>query len=70
MVRGVKGERIVLTVRDRLEKALKYELVLFQFYQDLANRLSDTELGQACQQMAARAEEHARLIKRWLVCPT
>ncbi len=56
-------------IKDRLEKALKTEQALFRVYQDLANRLSDTELGQACQQMASRAEENIRLINRWLICP-
>jgi len=52
------------SLKDQLEKALKYEQALFRLYQELASRLGQTELGQTCQLLASGAEDHITQIRR------
>ncbi|MDH7578649.1 MAG: hypothetical protein QHH75_12745 [Bacillota bacterium] len=55
------------TLKKQLEKALQYELILSHLYQELANKLSHTELGEACKMLANTAQDHISQIRRWLV---
>lgn len=55
------------TLKEQLEKALQYELILLRLYQELANKLGQTELGEACKLLATAAEDHVTQIRRWLV---
>lgn len=55
-------------VREQLSKALQYEQILFNLYEEMAGKFAYTKFGLTCLEMAVKTEEKISQLNRWLQC--
>jgi hypothetical protein len=58
----------VISIQEQLERTLAFEKVILQFYRELGERLTGTDMGQACREAAAAAQARVDQLSAWLYC--
>jgi rubrerythrin len=64
-----EGFRMAVTsIKEQLQRTLAYEKVILQFYRELGERLTGSDMGQVCREAAAAAQDRVNQLSAWLDC--
>ena len=58
----------VVSIKEQLQRTLAYEQVILQFYKELGDRLPNNDIGLACKEAAAAAQDRVDQLSAWLDC--
>ena len=56
----------VISIKEQLQRTLVHEQVILQFYRELGERLTGNDIGQACREAAAAAQDRVDQLAAWL----
>jgi hypothetical protein len=58
----------VVSIKEQLQRTLAFEKVILQFYRELGERLTGSDMGEACREAEAAAQDRVDQLSAWLDC--